>query len=99
MTFGGRTMNSTNSNLPKHVTQGYWVEVRRLLHTQHLLSVAAAARGVNSYRAVLAHNDVGDLIYHSSVEDTAAGIISGGYSATTKSQNPQSTHPLPIRGQ
>lgn len=79
--------------LPKHITQGYWTEVRRLLHTQHRLSITAAARGVRKYRALLALDGIGDIIYHSSVEDTAVGIISGDYAAPAKSRATQSTRP------
>ena len=80
-------------NLSRKLAQEYWTEVRRLLQTEHRLSATAAARGVKVYRALLAQNCVGEFIYHSSVEDTAVGIISGDYAALAKSRATQSTRP------
>ena len=75
------------SELPKRVTQQYWAKVRQLLCSRHRLTLAAARRGIQAYRDVLARSGVRDEIYHAPVDDTARGIVQGGY--TTKEVSPE----------
>jgi hypothetical protein len=39
-----------------------------------------ARRGIQTYQAALIQAKVGDIIYHAPVEETAKGIVEGGYS-------------------
>ena len=71
--------NPIPSTLPRKVTQGYWVEVRSYLQAHHNLSLAVARRGIKAYRAELEKANVGDVIYHAPIEETACGIVTGGY--------------------
>lgn len=84
-------MTTSRSNLPKRVTQGYWIRARQLLHARHGLSMAAALRAIRAYRAILVRDGVGDEIYHASVEDTARGIVQGGYATDNGLRGPKST--------
>ena len=65
--------------LSKRVTQGYWEKVREILHSHYRLSLAVALRGIQTYQAVLAQAKIGDEIYHAPVDETAKGIVEGGY--------------------
>jgi hypothetical protein len=62
----------------KHKKQ-YWKAVRRILEEKYDLRKKIAKRGIKKYRKVLKKDKVGLIIYHSSVEDTADGIVSGEY--------------------
>jgi len=84
-------MTTPHSNLPKRVTQGYWKQVRQLLQTRHRLSMAAAVRATRAYRAILARDGVRDEIYHALVEDTARGIVQGGYATNGQPQGARIT--------
>lgn len=78
----GRTfMSSISSNLPIRVIRSYWAEVRRLLQIRFALSKTAASRAVESYQKAIADVGVRDEIYHASVDETAKGIVEGGYAA------------------
>jgi hypothetical protein len=60
--------------------------VRQLLQKQYgLKPVAVAQRAVLTYRAELAKTGVGDEIYHAPIEETAEGIVKGGYVTSGRS--------------
>ncbi len=91
-------MATPHSSLSKRVTQGYWVAVRQLLQKQYQLPSATAKRAVATYQAALEKISVGDEIYHAPIEETAEGIVTGGYvtsagssSSEKKARSPQTT--------
>lgn len=67
------------SRFPNRLTTAYWAEVRELLQTNHRLTSSAASKAVRIYLATMAKEGVGDILYHSSTEDMAAGIFTGKY--------------------
>lgn len=67
------------SQFPRHLTAGYWAEVRRILVAKHKLTKTRAKFAVTAYRKCLRQDGVGDIVYHSPVEQTADGIITGEY--------------------
>jgi len=60
----------------KHI-EAYWNEVSRILCVDY--GEETAKQGIANYRAALRKLKVGDIIYHSSPDDTAKGIITGEY--------------------
>ena len=92
--FTGGSMPTTPSDLPESVTKSYWTEIRRLLQVDHKLKAVASARAVRAYVSAIARAGVGDIIYHAPVEDTARGIVAGGYAAAgeaPKARRPPTT--------
>ena len=84
-------MPTTPSDLPESVTKAYWGEVRRLLQVDHKIKATASARAVRAYVAAITLAGVGDMIYHAPVEDTARGIVAGGY--VTEGEAPKARQP------
>ena len=72
-------MSVPRSNLPKSVTEGYWVAVGKSLRNRRQLSREESLQAISKYRAVLAEDQIGDIIYHDPIEETADGIVTGGY--------------------
>jgi len=35
--------------------------------------------GVRKYKKMMKKNDIGDMIFHAGIEETATGIVTGGY--------------------
>jgi hypothetical protein len=70
---------ATDSRLPKYVIEGYWMAVRKCLRSRHDLSLPIVSRTVRIYRTALEKSGIGEEIYHEPVEETAQGIIDGGY--------------------
>lgn len=57
----------------------YWVAVRKILRLKYKYKLSQAVKSVKAYQQVLKKSGIGDIIYHSSVEDTAQGIMNGEY--------------------
>lgn len=72
-------MNFVQSKIPEQVTQAYWDQVTRLLKNRHRLNTALARECVRIYRETLLVIGVYDAIYHAPVDETADGIVTGGY--------------------
>jgi hypothetical protein len=67
------------TSLPRRLINAYWQEVKTLLVQTHQVSTEAARNGIRRYRRMLARGGVGDMVYHADAKDTAAGIMTGGY--------------------
>jgi hypothetical protein len=80
-------MSLPRSSLPKYVTQGYWQAVRDQLQRRHQFTATKARRAVADYRRTLANAGVRDMIYHSPIDETADGIVTGEY-GTVNASNP-----------
>lgn len=57
----------------------YWEEIQRLLIVDYKLDKDAALAAIKTYLTVLINAGVGDMIYHAPVDETAKGIVEGGY--------------------
>ena len=80
-------MTARRTDLPKRVTQGYWKKVGQLLRSRYRLSVECdpcLSGGTGAGRG-------GDEIYHAPVEETAKGIVRGGYASDGLVQSPKPT--------
>jgi hypothetical protein len=60
--------------LPGHLIVEYWAEVRRRLLEDRKLPDETARCYIAEYQRRLASHGVGDMIYHTDPEDSAAAI-------------------------
>lgn len=77
-------MPTPRTNVPKPLADAYWEEVRRVLQSRHHLPEESAERAVLAYQRALVKVGVRDAVYHAPIEETAEGIMTGGYAANTK---------------
>jgi hypothetical protein len=57
----------------------YWNAVLEILQDQYKLNFYESNDAVSNFRAKLKENEIGEIIYHVAIEETANGIMSGGY--------------------
>ncbi len=67
------------TKMDKGIQDSYWTEVERILVTDYAIAPDQANKSVLHYRQLLFTSKIGDIIYHEYPEETAQGIITGGY--------------------
>lgn len=67
------------AKLPLKFTNGYWLAVRKVLRFKHGYKLHEAVKSVKVYQLELKKAGIGDIVYHSDVEETAQGIVNGEY--------------------
>lgn len=69
----------SKSQFPLRLTNGYWIAVRKILRFEYGYKLHEAVKSTKAYQTALKRAKIGDIVYHSSVEDTAQGIVDGEY--------------------
>lgn len=72
-------MPTPRTNVPKPLADAYWEQVRRVLQSRHHLTEESAERAVQAYQRALIKAGVRDAVYHTPIEETADGIVTGSY--------------------